>query len=75
MAENVGEATQTYTKIGAICSGVCNFADLANFGRSQTISLVSRPKFAKNYKSHTAITSIAIRALHESSKKQIKKSL
>ena len=42
-----------------ICPGVCNFADLANFGRSQTFSLVSRPKFAKNYESHTAITSIA----------------
>ncbi|MGX2982831.1 hypothetical protein [Helicobacter sp. 23-1045] len=45
----------------AICSGVCNFADLLNFGRSQTISLVSRPKFSKNSKSHTAITSIVIR--------------
>ncbi|MGX2981628.1 hypothetical protein [Helicobacter sp. 23-1045] len=36
------------------------FVDLANFGRSQTASLVSRPKFAKNYKTSTAITSIVI---------------
>ena len=35
-----------------------HFADLLNFGRSQTISLVSRPKFSKNYESTTAITSI-----------------
>ena len=33
-------------------------ADLANFGRSQTISLVSRPKFAKNYESHTENPSV-----------------
>ncbi|MGX2982572.1 hypothetical protein [Helicobacter sp. 23-1045] len=35
-----------------------SFADLANFGRSQTASLVSRPKFAKNHKISTATTSI-----------------
>ena len=35
-------------------------ADLLNFGRSQTPSLVSRPKFSKNYESHTAITSIVL---------------
>ena len=35
-------------------------ADLLNFGRSQTSSLVSRPKFSKNYESTTAITSIVI---------------
>ena len=33
-------------------------ADLANFGRSQTPSLVSRPKFAKNYESHTENPSV-----------------
>ncbi len=33
-------------------------ADLANFGRSQTISLVSRPKFAKNYESQTENPSV-----------------
>ena len=33
-------------------------ADLLNFGRSQTPSLVSRPKFSKNYESNTANTSI-----------------
>ena len=35
-------------------------ADLLNFGRSQTSSLVSRPKFSKKYESTTAITSIVI---------------
>ncbi|MGX2970765.1 hypothetical protein [Helicobacter sp. T3_23-1059] len=32
---------------------------------SQTQSLVSTPKIPKNYKSHTATTSIVIRASHE----------
>ncbi len=35
-------------------------ADLANFGRSQTISLVSRPKFAKNYESQTENPSVVV---------------
>ena len=35
-------------------------ADLANFGRSQTISLVSRPKFAKNYESQTENPSVVL---------------
>ena len=49
-----------------------SFADLAkqgkaevslfNFGRSQTSSLVSRPKFAKNKKTSTATTSIVFNA-------------
>ena len=34
----------------AICSGVCDFALVKNFGRSQTISLVSHPKFFTNTK-------------------------
>ena len=33
-------------------------ADLANFGRSQTISLVSRPKFSKNHESQTENPSV-----------------
>ena len=33
-------------------------ADLANFGRSQTPSLVSRPKFAKNHESQTENPSV-----------------
>ena len=37
-------------------------ADLANFGHSQTISLVSRPKFAKNYESHTENPSVVLNA-------------
>ena len=43
-----------------------HFADLLNFGRSQTPSLVSRPKFSKNYESTTAITSIVIRCTNQS---------
>ena len=35
-------------------------ADLANFGRSQTISLVSRPKFAENYESQTENPSVVL---------------
>ncbi len=46
-------------------------ADLANFGRSQTISLVSRPKFAKNYESHTENPSV-VDSLHESKGKIIR---
>ena len=42
----------------SIYSWVCNSADLLNFGVSQTPSLVSTPKFSKNYESHTAIISI-----------------
>lgn len=38
--------------LGAFC------IDLANFGRSQTISLASHPKFAKNSTTSTAITRI-----------------
>ena len=37
-------------------------ADLANFGRSQTISLVSRPKFAKNHESQTKNPSVVLNA-------------
>ena len=46
-----------------------HFADLLNFGRSQTISLVSSPKtkflckFSKNYESTTAITLIVFHAI------------
>ena len=43
-------------------------ADLANFGRSQTISLVSRPKFAKNYESQTENPSVVVAFSHESKK-------
>ncbi|MGX2982569.1 hypothetical protein [Helicobacter sp. 23-1045] len=43
-------------------------ADLLNFGRSQTASLVSRPKFSKNYESTTAITSIVLRKANQSAK-------
>ncbi len=35
-------------------------ADSANFGRSQTISLVSRPKFAESYESHTENLSVVV---------------
>ena len=37
-------------------------ADLANFGRSQTISLASRPKFAKNHESQTENPSVVLNA-------------
>ena len=37
-------------------------ADLANFGRSQTASLVSRPKFAKNHESQTENPSVVLNA-------------
>ena len=40
------------SSLGASC------VDLANFGRSQTLSLVSRPKFAKNSTTSTANTRI-----------------
>ncbi|MGX2981745.1 GDP-mannose 4,6-dehydratase [Helicobacter sp. 23-1045] len=36
-------------------------ADLLNFGRSQTASLVSRPKFSKNYESHPENPSVVLR--------------
>ncbi len=42
--------------------------DSANFGRSQTPSLVSRPKFAENYESQTENPSV-VDSLHESNKK------
>ncbi|MGX3010731.1 hypothetical protein ACWIUD_04085 [Helicobacter sp. 23-1044] len=38
-------------------------------GGSQTPSLASLPKIIKNYESHTAITSIEILRIAESSKK------
>ena len=47
-------------------------ADLTNFGRSQTISLVSRPKFAKNYESQTENSSVVVAFSHESKKNKIK---
>ena len=37
-------------KLGAICSGVCNFALIRIFGISQTPSLVSIPKILTNTK-------------------------
>ena len=37
-------------------------ADLANFGRSQTQSLASRPKFAKNHESQTENPSVVLNA-------------
>ena len=49
-----------------LCEGLGNSplelhsADLANFGHSQTISLVSRPKFAKNYESQTENPSVVL---------------
>ncbi len=48
-------------------------ADLANFGRSQTISLVSRPKFAKNYESQTENPSVvvALPRIYESKRESI----
>ena len=49
--------------VDTIYSWVCDFADFEIFGVSQTPSLVSTPKISKNYKSHTAIISIAIRAI------------
>ena len=36
------------------------FADLANFECSQTSSLVSHSKFAKNHKTPTAISSVVV---------------
>ena len=44
-------------------------ADSVNFGRSQTSSLVSRPKFTENYESTTAIPSVVDSANAESSEK------
>ncbi len=44
-------------------------ADSANFGCSQTSSLVSHPKFAENYESTTAIPSVVDSANAESSAK------
>ena len=49
--------------VDTIYSWVCNFADFRIFGVSQTSSLVSTPKILKNHESHTAIISIAIRAI------------
>ena len=60
MAENVGKVAKNDKKIrdfGNLYLGA-SFADLANFGHLQTISLVSRPKFAKNHKTTTATTSM-----------------
>ena len=37
-------------------------ADLANFGRSQTLSLASHPKFAKNHESQTENPSVVLNA-------------
>ncbi|MGX3011162.1 amidophosphoribosyltransferase [Helicobacter sp. 23-1044] len=48
-------------------------ADLLNFGRSQTASLVSRPKFSKNNESHTENPSVVLNAKCADSPKQSKK--
>ena len=47
-------------------------ADSANFGHSQTISLVSRPKFAENYESQIENPSVVDSALSAESNKKIK---
>ena len=51
--------------VGNLSLGI-HSADLANFERSQTSSLVSRSKFAKNYESNTANTSIVNSAKNDS---------
>ncbi len=55
------------TEISCNSSLELHSVDSANLGRSQTISLVSRPKFAENHESQTENPSV-LDSLHESKK-------
>ncbi|MGX2981622.1 hypothetical protein [Helicobacter sp. 23-1045] len=52
----------------SICSGVCDFALVKIFGRSQTISLVSRPKIFTNTKATPPLLRLLLRKANQSVK-------